>query len=258
MGYGIFLDNVGEGHGKLSLFFQDATEEMCFHFESFVMEHLNRKVLPENIQRQRVFMCGNCGITIPPQLIQQLEERAINQIDCPFCKTPISLLDEEKRLTKKPLSITPEMNYAADFQRAVGANTFVFQAFVKEVKELHMDHTGDNVQVNAHTISNVGGQQNIGKFSNVIANLNASNQAELATALQNLKDAVIASQHLSDEEKQEQVDVISEIGEEASKPKPNKTLLKALGNGLLVTLRTIPDVVKAVTALEPLLSNFHF
>lgn len=102
---------------------------------------------------------------------------------------------------------------------------------------------------------NVGGIQNIGKFHDVVANLNTAGQAELADALAKLEEAVMGSQHLSDDKKRESAEVISSIGEEAAKPKPNKTLLKMLGDGLLATLKAIPDVAKAAAALAPLLAK---
>lgn len=104
--------------------------------------------------------------------------------------------------------------------------------------------------------TNIGGIQNLGKFNNVINSLNAAGQQELANTLTDLTKVVMASQHLPDDKKQEQLEVIEEIGEEAAKPKPNKSKLKMLGDGLLATLKAIPDVAQAVGALAPLLLKF--
>ena len=107
--------------------------------------------------------------------------------------------------------------------------------------------TGDNI--------NIGGVQNVGKFHDVVASLNTAGQTELANALSELRQAISASPNLTDSQKQEQGDVINTIGEEAAKPKPNKTLLKMLGDGLMATLKSITDIAKAATALAPLLSK---
>lgn len=101
------------------------------------------------------------------------------------------------------------------------------------------------------------GQLYIGKFNSVVSNLNATGQNELADALKTLKDAIMASQHLPEDKKEEQVEVINQIGEEAAKPKPNKTLLKMLGDGLMATLKVIPDVAGAVAAVAPMLAQLH-
>jgi len=97
----------------------------------------------------------------------------------------------------------------------------------------------------------------VGKFNNVIANLNATNQKELAETLKTLQEAVTVSECLNDDEKQDHLDVITEIGEQASSPKPNKAKLKRLSDGLITALRTIPDVAKTVTAVIPVLTQLH-
>ncbi len=127
-------------------------------------------------------------------------------------------------------------------------------SLIINVKEWIM---GDQINNQIGDISNVSGQLFIGKFNAVIANLNTSGQLELAAALKTLKEFVMASEHLSNEDKQEQVEVINQIGEEAVKPKPNKTLLKVLGEGLMATLRAIPDMAKAVAAAAPILTQLH-
>lgn len=113
----------------------------------------------------------------------------------------------------------------------------------------------DVIDFSSANITNEGGQQFLGKFNNVIANLNMSGNQEFGDALVQLQEAVQDSEHLSDKEKQEQLDVIHQIGEEVTKTKPNKTFLKILGDGLIATLKTIPDVAKAAAALAPFLAT---
>jgi hypothetical protein len=127
-------------------------------------------------------------------------------------------------------------------------------SLVFNVKEWVM---GDQIRNQIGDISNISGQLFIGKFNNVIAELNSNGQTELAEALKTLEEAVMASGVLLDCEKQEQVEVINHIGEEAAKPKPNKTLLKVLGEGLMTTLRSVPDVAKAVTTVAPVFAQLH-
>lgn len=102
---------------------------------------------------------------------------------------------------------------------------------------------------------NIGGIQNIGNFDNVVNNLNTNGQSEIADCLTTLKNAIISSQDLTNEKKNEHIDVLKTLGEEVSKPQPNKTMIKMLGDGLLVGLKVVPDVAKAATALAPLLAQ---
>lgn len=116
---------------------------------------------------------------------------------------------------------------------------------------------GDKIENKIDSISNVSGQLFIGKFNDVIANLNNVGQGDLANALKALKESVMASQTLPEEHKREQVEVINQLGEEAAKPTPNKTLLKMLGNGLMTTLKAIPDLAKAVGTVGPLIEKLY-
>lgn len=117
---------------------------------------------------------------------------------------------------------------------------------------------GDKIDFSNSNITNNGGQMYLGKFRDVVTNLNSSGKGELAKAISGLKDSIQASSHLNDEQKQENVETLTTIADEASKPKPNSIILKSLSEGLLATLKVIPDVVKAVETLSPLLIPLFF
>ncbi|RJP48005.1 MAG: hypothetical protein C4583_15195 [Anaerolineaceae bacterium] len=97
------------------------------------------------------------------------------------------------------------------------------------------------------------GQVFIGKFNKAVATLNNAGQTELATALQKLQEAILASDYLSDDKKKEHIEVLNQVGEEVAKEKPNGTLIKVMSDGLLSILKSIPDIAKAVSAVIPLL-----
>lgn len=100
---------------------------------------------------------------------------------------------------------------------------------------------------------NIGGIQNVGKFKNTTSKIIHSDNKEFTDKLLILLDAITKSQHLSEKEKDEQIEILNKLQDEVNKPKPNKTLLKKLGNGLLKTLQIVPDLVKAVSAIAPYL-----
>ena len=159
------------------------------------------------------------------------------------------------KLIMKALEKNPSKRFQtiAEMESIFLENTGQEKAFFDiKVKEWIM---GDRVENKIGDISNISGQLFIGKFNDVVANLNATGQNELAEALKVLKESVMASHNLPEDKKQEQVEVINQIGEEAAKPKPNKTILKLLGDGLIDTLKAIPDVAKAATAVAPILSG---
>jgi hypothetical protein len=114
----------------------------------------------------------------------------------------------------------------------------------------------DNLFVKIRDIINIGGETNIGKEMYKVTNqLNAAGQRELAASLRTLTEAVMESRYLSSQQKQEHMEVILKISEEASKPQPNKALLKSLWNKSVSLLRAVPDVAQAIDALAPLLTR---
>ncbi len=103
---------------------------------------------------------------------------------------------------------------------------------------------------------NIGGIQNIGKFQNVVSNLTKSGNKELADAMLQLTQAITNSKHLSEEEKGSHGEALKRIGEEVTKEKPDKTILKYMWEGLSATLKTIPDIAKAIGTVAPLIAPF--
>ena len=122
---------------------------------------------------------------------------------------------------------------------------------------------GDTFEVNkpTHNISDISNSYIsgvvMGDNSQAISNLNASGQKELAQALQTLTESVLASRHLTDDEKQDQVSVITEISEKAIQPTANKAALKRLSTGLITALSAVPDVARVVASVTPLLMSLH-
>jgi GTPase SAR1 family protein len=115
---GVWLREIEEGRGELTLFFdKGASETTRFQFEEYVQAHLLRRALPESIHRRRVFVCDECGLVLTDQLVRLRTERGFNWLDCPVCATRLSLLDREERLEMARPSAVPKMDHAADVGR---------------------------------------------------------------------------------------------------------------------------------------------
>ncbi len=115
---GMFLREIEGGRGELTLFFDPAaSEETRFQFEEFIQTHLQRRALSQSIYRQRIFECPDCGEAITEKQAKRRRERGHKTINCPVCKTSISLLDREERLPAATLSVVLEMDRAADAKR---------------------------------------------------------------------------------------------------------------------------------------------
>jgi GTPase SAR1 family protein len=115
---GMFLHNIGEGHGELTLFFEKTIgEETRFYFEEYVHTHLQRRAIAESIQRQRIFICPECGTPLADLSVTRRRQRDFDWMICGVCDTQVSILDREERLTPIRQSVVQEMDRSADAQR---------------------------------------------------------------------------------------------------------------------------------------------
>ncbi len=116
---GIWLKLIEDGKGELTLFFDEhASQETCFHFEEYVQVHLQRKALAESIHPRRISRCVVCGCTISDQIVRMRKERSLNWCNCPVCDSLVDLRDPAEQLRRTSKSPVPEMDRAADMQRA--------------------------------------------------------------------------------------------------------------------------------------------
>ncbi len=112
-----------------------------------------------------------------------------------------------------------------------------------------------HLTINIGDISNISGQIFIGDFNNVVANLNTMSQTDIAEALKIVKEAVMASNDLSDSKKKEQIEIISLIGSEAAKPIPNRAYFRTLVDGLVANLKNVPVLANVITEITLVLTK---
>jgi hypothetical protein len=115
---GILLREVNEGSGELTLFYDQATsDETRFQFEEYIRVHLNRRTLSESIRQRRIIVCTQCGFVVTEQLSRLLTDQGRHQLDCPVCKTRISLAVQEPHPTAGRVAKVQQMDNAADVKR---------------------------------------------------------------------------------------------------------------------------------------------
>jgi hypothetical protein len=98
----------------------------------------------------------------------------------------------------------------------------------------------------------------VGKFRDVAAQLNASGKQEFGSALQDVLKALEDDRSISAEDKEEIAGVVTQVGEETTKQKPNRMTFQLLLGGLLQTINAIPSMVKATEALAPYMDKLPF
>lgn len=120
------------------------------------------------------------------------------------------------------------------------ADRFQSSAEMLQIFQEHRDKGSHYVVDIASTIL-TRDQRVIGQFNNVIASLNMTSQSELANTLKLFKEGIMASIEISPHQKQELIEVVNQVGEEATRVVPNTTFLRIVSDGLLKMLQNIPD-----------------
>lgn len=116
---GLYLHEFAEGRGRLIVFYDEQegqipTEETKFHFEEFVLAHVQRKGLDGTVEVVRFFVCENCGDPVPDNYVKRTRERGLKVFDCP-CGGKVSLEEPKERIHYS--SKVAAMDRSADRQR---------------------------------------------------------------------------------------------------------------------------------------------
>ena len=116
---GLYLHEFAEARGRLVIFYdeqekQSPSEETKFHFEEFVLAHVQRKSLDGTVNVVRFFVCENCGDPVPGSYVNRLRERGLKVFQCP-CSSEVSLEEPKERI--RYASKVAAMDRSADRQR---------------------------------------------------------------------------------------------------------------------------------------------
>jgi WD40 repeat protein/class 3 adenylate cyclase len=88
---GIFLKEIEEGRGELTLLFdKSASRETRCQFEEYIRSHLVRRAVPESIQRRRILVCEACGTPLTDLQVRRRRERGFDWIACSVCDERVS------------------------------------------------------------------------------------------------------------------------------------------------------------------------
>src|SRR5262249_53251002 len=97
---GIYLRNIGEGRGDLTLFFdQIASHETRRVFSDYVHQFLSRRALPESFNVRYVLTCKKCHTVIPDYMIQLRKKwkPKARWVSCTVCDARVSLVEHAQQ-----------------------------------------------------------------------------------------------------------------------------------------------------------------
>jgi class 3 adenylate cyclase/GTPase SAR1 family protein len=118
---GIFLREIEEGRGELTLLFDPAaSRETRLQFEQYVHIHLLRRALAGTIQRRRILACGQCGTPLTELQVRRRRERGLDWITCSVCDERVSFVEQEEPADVVAAPIAA-MDQTADARRELDA-----------------------------------------------------------------------------------------------------------------------------------------
>jgi len=92
---GFLLDQCDEGHGELSIYFdEDTPTEAKVLFLQFIHEHIKLRAIPGTIKRSRRYRCHHCGHPVADlDAVAYHVSQGDSYIPCAFCMTHVPLSD---------------------------------------------------------------------------------------------------------------------------------------------------------------------
>ena len=89
---GLFLRELGEGKGEITVFFGASTEDLSRgRFEEFVHQHLSRRSIPQTLAVKRAIVCPSCREPVTDSQIRKRLEKGHTSMICPVCDTTVPL-----------------------------------------------------------------------------------------------------------------------------------------------------------------------
>lgn len=157
---GIYLQEFGEGRGRLLLFFDEATEETRFHFEEYVLAHVGRRAVEGTVEIVRLFVCGSCSTPVPDPYVEILRRQGREAFSCP-CGGSVTIVDPKNTLARLYPSQVESMDLAADRQRDFDA--FVLSANAETRSSRFVEWAGDERVTLAIVFTDVVGSTAMGE-----------------------------------------------------------------------------------------------
>jgi small GTP-binding protein len=119
---GLYLREFSEGEGEFTLFYtKEASEQSRFEFEEYVMTHLGRRGIDKSVNIERLFVCEQCGTSVPGSYVEGRMKRGLDWIECGACGERVSLVYPKERLVEMYPSRIEEMDAAARTTRELNS-----------------------------------------------------------------------------------------------------------------------------------------
>jgi DNA-directed RNA polymerase subunit RPC12/RpoP len=130
---GFFLQEVDEGHGRLTIFHAEATGvRMRELFEAFVENHLRTHALAESVTSRRVVVCADCKTPVSDIVLERVLARGREAIECQVCGATIAVKAVPAgAVLSKTAEDVREMDREADKNRGLAEATAILKGKIE-------------------------------------------------------------------------------------------------------------------------------
>jgi hypothetical protein len=109
---------------------------------------------------------------------------------------------------------------------------------------------GKSITMRDTYISDTKGQVNVANLDSVIAQIQRSGGADIAKLIEAIRRQVLASSALGPEEQQEALDNLATVGNEAIKPKPNRSVMRAAVQRIREVVGSAADISGTIQLVQ--------
>jgi len=109
---------------------------------------------------------------------------------------------------------------------------------------------GKSITMGDTYISDTKGQVNVANLDSVITQIHRSGGADIAKLIEAIKREVLDSSDLDPEEQQEALNNLATVGNEAIKPKPNRSVMRAAVQRIREVIRSAADISGAIQFVQ--------
>jgi len=109
---------------------------------------------------------------------------------------------------------------------------------------------GKSITMGDAYISDTKGQVNVANLDSVITHIQRSGGADIARLIETIKRQVLASSDLDPEEQQEALDNLATVGNEAIKPKPNRSVMRAAVQRVREVIGSAADISGTIQLIQ--------
>lgn len=126
---GIYLRELEDGIGEVSIFFENLEDESIkLSFEAFVESHLLTYSVPNSVKKKQVVVCDHCGWVASDEVINLRISKGHDWCPCPICEKRVPLVIDRNFMVPSQRSVViQQMSRVAELSKNISTSSIVSQ-----------------------------------------------------------------------------------------------------------------------------------